>query len=403
MNTDFKAQISKLKFFQSLEICAAAVSNPWKFARAIFGAALLAVSGCSPNSGANAAKPPPPPTLVTVEEVAVKDVPVQLLAIGAVKASATVSVKSQQNGELQKVGFKEGDEVKAGDLIFTIDARPFDSALAQAKANIDRDKAVLIRAEADLKRADELRKSDSIAQSAYDQFRSTVDSQKATIAADEAAVANAQVQRDYCFINAPISGRVGELLINEGNVVKSGDTILAVINQLKPIYVDFSLPEQNLPEIRAHMAGGKLKVSAYPPQHPDIRAVGELTLINNQVDGSTGTILLRGTFANEDEKLWPGQFVNVALTLETKQNAIIVPLASMQVGQMGNFVFVAKADQTVELRPVTAGVEANDRVVIEKGLNAGERVVTSGTLKLVNGAKVELRGAATNSPAVKAP
>lgn len=373
------------------------------------GAALLALAcaaaaACSQKSAADAAKKPAlPPALVTVAEATTLDVPSQLFAIGSVKASATVHVKSQQKGQLQKAGFKEGDEVKAGDLLFTIDARPFEAALAQAQASLERDRALLVRAEADLKRAEELRKTDSIAQAAYDQFRSNVDALKATIAADEATVASARVQRDFCSIRAPISGRAGTLLVDEGNIVRDVDAVLMVINQLKPVYVDFSLPEQNLPDVRAHMARGRLKVTASPPQHPGIRTDGELSLVNNQVDTATGTILLRGTFANEDEALWPGQFVNVALTLATKSNAVVVPVEAVQVGQMGNYVFIAKADRTAELRPVTTGVESDHQVVIEQGVAAGERVITSGLLRLQNGSKFELReapadGAATPKP-----
>ncbi len=401
MKPNFKFQISNFKFFQSLEIMRRVGSNHWKVSLAMLCAV---AAGCSQKPAADATKKPVmPPALVTVAEATSMDVPSQLFAIGSVKASATVNVKSQQRGQLQKAGFKEGDEVKAGDLLFTIDARPFEAALAQARANFARDQAQVVRAEADLKRADELRKTDSIAQSAYDQFRSSVDSFKASIAADEASIASAQVQRDYCSIRAPISGRAGTLLVDEGNIVRDVDAVLMVINQLKPVYVDFSLPEQNLPDVRAHMAGGKLKVTASPPQHPEIKTDGELSLINNQVDTSTGTILLRGMFSNENEALWPGQFVNVALTLETKANAVIVPVEAVQVGQMGNFVFIAKDDQTAELRPVTTGVESDHKVVIEKGVKPGERVITSGLLRLQNGAKFEVRGAATNAPAVKAP
>jgi multidrug efflux system membrane fusion protein len=376
-------------------------SNHWKLSLAMLCAVVV---GCTQKPGADASKKPVmPPALVTVAEATTMDVPSQLFAIGSVKASATVNVKSQQRGQLQKAGFKEGDEVKAGDLLFTIESKPFDAALAQSQANLARDRALLVRAEADLKRADELRKTDSIAQSAYDQFRSSVDSLKATIMADEAMVSMMQVQRDFCSIRAPISGRAGALLVDEGNIVRDVDTVLMVINQLKPVYVDFSLPEQNLPEVRAHMAGGKLKVTASPAQHDEIKSEGELSLVNNEVDTKTGTILLRGTFANENETLWPGQFVNVALTLDVKKDAVLVPVDAVQVGQMGNYVFIAKDDQTAELRPVTTGVESGKKVVIEKGVKAGERVITSGLLKLQNGSKFEVRGAAKNPPAEKTP
>lgn len=360
---------------------------------------LLLGAACSRRADGGAAqRPPPPPAVVTVAEAVARDVPVQLFAIGSVRASATVSIKSQQKGQLQKVGFKEGDDVRAGELIFTIDVRPYEAALAQAQANLDRDRALLARAESDLKRAEELMKSDSIAQSAYDQYRSNVDALKATIAADLAAIENARVLRDYCFIRAPIGGRIGQLLVDEGNMVRDIDTILAVINQLKPVYVDFNVPEQHLPAIREHQKAGPLRVAATFPQRPDVRAEGELTFINNAVDTTTGTIMLRGTFANADEILWPGQYVNVAVTLAVRAGAVTVPAPAVQLGQMGPFVYIAKADQTVETRPVTTGITSDGAVVIEKGVAAGERVVTSGHLRLRPGGKYEIRkggGAAT--------
>jgi membrane fusion protein, multidrug efflux system len=355
-------------------------------------AGLLLIAACAPQKAAEPAKKPEaPPVAVTVAEATARDVPVQLFAIGAVKASASVQVKSQQKGQLQKTGFKEGDEVKAGDLLFTVDARPYDAALDQAKANLARDRALLARAESDLKRAAELQKSDSIAQSAFDQFQSSVDALKATIAADTAAAENTQVQRDYCFIRSPISGRIGALLVDEGNMVRDIDTVLAVINQLKPIYVDFSVPEQHLPEVREHRTAGPLRVTATFPQRSDLHAEGELTLINNEVDRATGTIMLRATFPNTDEILWPGQYVNVALTLALRTNAVTVPADAVQLGQLGSFVFLAKADQTVETRPIVAGLTIDRSVVVEKGLEAGERVVTSGQLRLKPGARYEVR------------
>ncbi len=398
MKTNSSFQISDFKLFQSLEICAGVISNHWKLRCGLAAvAAAFAITGCSQKQDAVPQKKEIPPVPVAMAAATTRDVPVQLVGIGTVHAAATVSVKSQQKGELQKVAFKEGDEVKAGDLIFTIDPRPFDAALQMTRANLDRDKAQLVRAEADMKRADELLKSDSIAQSAYDQFRSAVDSQKATIAADDAAMANAQVQRDYCFIRAPISGRIGALLINQGNVVRDADTVLAVINQVKPIYVDFNLPEQNLPDIRAYQAKGALKVTSTFPQHPDIQAVGALTMINNEVDTTTGTIKLRATFENTDETLWPGQFVNVALTLELRTGVVTVPAEAVQLGQNGSFVFIAKADSTVEMRPVTTGATADRMTIIEKGLSVGEKVVTGGHLRLIPGSKYELAGTETNA------
>jgi multidrug efflux system membrane fusion protein len=220
---------------------------------------------------------------------------------------------------------------------------------------------------------------------------------RATVKADEAAVENARVQLGYCYIYSPIDGRIGKLMVNQGNMVKDNDTVLAVINQIKPIYVDFSVPEQDLPRIRRYMAVEKLEVQAIIPNDKDSAAVGELSFINNQVDTSTGTILLKAIFPNENEALWPGQFVNVVLTLTRQTNAVVVPSAAVQTGQRGNYVFVVKSDLTVESRPVILGNEFGREVVIARGLQPGEKVVTEGQLRLAPGIKVEIKGEVAES------
>jgi multidrug efflux system membrane fusion protein len=236
------------------------------------------------------------PVPVTEAEVMVTNVPMQLQAIGTVHAYSTVSVKSKIAGEIAQVGFREGDEVNAGALIFLIDPRPFQGALEQAQANLARDKALLVKAEADFRRAEELLKRAVISQSDFDADRASVDASRATILADEAAVGNARVQLEYCHIRSPIDGRVGALLVNQGNIVKDLDTVMVVINQLKPIYVDFAIPEQSLADVRRSMAAGKPRVDAGIPRQPGPRAVGELEMINNAVDTTTGTIICAPAF-----------------------------------------------------------------------------------------------------------
>ncbi len=339
---------------------------------------------------------------VTVATVVQKDVPVQLRAIGNVEAYSTVSVKSRVVGQLVGVNFKEGQEVKKGELIFLIDPRSFQAALQQAQANLSKDIAQMKKAEADARRYADLFKRGVVSAQDYDQNRTNFEAMKATVKADEAAVENAKVQLGYCYIYSPIDGRIGKLMVNQGNMVKDNDTVLVVINQTKPIYVDFSVPQQELPKIKKYMAVEKLKVEAIIPSDSDHKAIGELTFVNNQVDTNTGTILLKGLFPNQDEALWPGQFVNVVLTLTTQPKAVVVPSAAVQTGQQGKYVFVVKPDLTVESRPVTLGNDLGREVVIAEGLKPGEMVVTEGQLRLAPGVKVEIKGGATESETQKA-
>jgi multidrug efflux system membrane fusion protein len=358
----------------------------------VLGAGAFLFSGCSPSANApgagqdqmNAVAP------VTVTNVVRQDVPVQISGIGNVRAYSTVSVMSENKGLLLRVGFKQGDEVHAGDLIFLIDPKPFQAALDQARANVLRDQAQLENATAEFRRAAELFTNRILAQADFDQTRANMDALKATIVADQAAVTNAEVQLSYCYIVAPITGRVGTLLVNEGNIVKDLTSVLAVINQVRPIYVDFSVPEQNLPVLRERQRAGPLKVEASIPGQESHRAEGTLIVINNQVDTNTGTILLRAEFPNADEWLWPGQFVNVVITLSIEHDAVTVPSAAIQLGQTGQHVCVVKADNTVEIRPVELGGTFGDATVIRHGLQPGERIVTSGQLRLVAGSKVKI-------------
>jgi len=363
-------------------------------------ASLLAVltlfPACSGSKADQDKKKGGPAVPVTVAIATQKDVPVQIQAIGTVRAFATVSVKTRVDGHLAKVGFKEGDPVKKGDLIFTIDPRPFQAELSKAEAMLVRDRASLQNAESGMRRTDELAGTKAVAASLVDENRAKVAEFKATIAADEAAVESAKLQLSYCFIHAPIDGRIGRQLVDEGNVVKNNETILAVINQLEPIYVEFGVPESSLQVVREEAAKQTLRVEAAIPQHEEQVAAGQLSMINNEVDSSTGTILLRAQFQNENEMLWPGQFVNVTLTLRTLKDAVVVPTQAIQLSQQGQYVYVVKSDLTVESRPIVTGVGSGSDVVITKGVAARERVVTSGHLRLVPGAKVEVKAEKEN-------
>ena len=328
---------------------------------------------------------------VTVESVIQQAVPVQIHGIGNVEAYSSVSIKSRVSGELTRVYFREGQDINKGDMLFTIDSAPFKTALESAQANLAKDTALAKKAEEDVRRYTELYRDELVSRSQYEQIFSTAEALKATIEGDKAAVENARLQLNYCSISAPISGRTGSLLVNEGSLIKANDDKpMVVINQMQPIYVSFSIPEKNLPEIKKYMAGGKLKVEAFISDEDKNPEEGALTFIDNTVDVATGTIKLKATFGNKGKRLWPGQFVNLIITLATQPEAIVVPSQAVQTGQQGQFVFVIK-DNAAELRPVTAGIKYEDLTVIEKGLAPGEQVVTDGQMRLMPGAKVEIK------------
>ena len=352
------------------------------------------LSSCS---NGNSSQPPKKPAVpVTVGTVAQKTVPVQLTAIGNVEAISTIQVKSQIGGTLNKVHFKEGQDVAKGSLLFTIDPRQYEAQVKQAEANLAKDKAQLENAREEARRYEELAKKGYVAREQYEQFRTNAAALEATVNADKAMLENAHLQLKYCYIYSPITGRTGNLIAAEGNLIKaSADTAMVVINQIQPIYVTFSLSEQNLPEIKKYMVQGKITVEAYISKKDDKSPdQGVLTFVDNAVDPTTGTIKLKATFPNVQRKLWPGQFVNVALTLTTQPNALLVPASAVQTGQSGQFIFVVKNDNTVESRPVVAGRAIDDETVIDKGINPGETVVTDGQVRLVPGAKIEIKNTA---------
>ncbi len=331
---------------------------------------------------------------VNVAKAVKKTVPIQLSAIGTAEAYSTVSIKGQVNAVLKEVHFKQGDFVKKGDLLFTLDARPFQASLDQAQANLARDKAQADLTIVQAERYKKLYDQGISAKEQYDQMQANAAAQQGSVHADEAAVESAKLQLQYCAIYSPVDGRTGALQVYPGNLVKENDVpILVVINEIAPLYEDFSVPEQYLGVIKKYMAGGRLQIEATP--YGDTAAeVGYLTFVDNTVDNTTGTIKLKGTFANTDHRLWPGQFSTVSLRLSEEENATVVPTQAVQTGQSGDFVFVIKPDQTAESRPVKVARTLGTESVIAKGIEPGETVVTDGQLRLIPGIKVQIKAAA---------
>ena len=357
----------------------------------------LFLTACSGTKAAGPAAPGTPVVPVLAATVEEKDVPVQVQAIGSVESYSTVAVKTQITGELTGVFFREGQEVKKGELIFTLDKRPFEAVLKQAQSTLAKDQAQAEMARVQARRYAVLMKDGVVAKEQYDQMQSSADALDAAVEADQAAVENARVQLIYCSIDSPINGRVGSLLIHQGNMIKANDVPLVNINQIQPIRVAFTVPEQYLAEIKRFAANGKLPVQVSIPNDSK-PATGKLSFIDNTVDPTTGTIKLKGEFANTDRRLWPGQFVDVVLTLHTQPNAIVVPSQAVNTGQQGQYVFVIKPDMTVETRPVAVNRTTKGQSVIDKGLGPGERVVTDGQLRLVPGSRVQIKEALAPQP-----
>jgi multidrug efflux system membrane fusion protein len=377
------------------------MKNPTSILTALAAAMALLAGGCSPgaNPGAGNAGVP-----VSVAQSLETNVPVQIQPppVGHATPYSTVTIHSQIQGMISEVHFREGQEVKQGDRLFTIDPRPAQAALAQAQATQAHDQAQLENAKIQFDREQKLFSQKLVSQDDYDTSKAGMDALVGTVQADEAAVTNAQLNLDYTQIRSPIDGVTSGLQSYAGNVVKAPDDTLLTINQIHPIYVTFAVPEQYLPEIQAEMHQHTLKVEATfqnlkvtPPQ-------GELTFINNSVDQTTGTILLKATFPNENSALWPGQFVNVTLTLSDLTNIVVVPSQAAQTGQNGEFIYVVKPDQTVEERPVTLGLTYRDETVVQSGLKAGETVVTDGQLRLTPGTKVTIKTAEPSGSATSA-
>jgi membrane fusion protein, multidrug efflux system len=408
--------------------------------------AIVALAGCDARASGTQRAGAPPPVPVLVADAVRKDVPLEVAVIGSVQALSTVGVKAQISGQVVTVHFSEGQDVKAGQLLFTIDPRPFEATVAQTEANVARDTAQMRQAEAAFaqrraevqqalanlerdqaqlenarvqeRRYKTLVEKEMVARELYDQYRTTlaaleatvgadraavenaraavqaaqagVDNARAVIRADEATVETAKLNLGYTTIRSPMAGRTGNLMLQAGNVVKANDdNPMVVIAQVHPIYVSFAVPQQHLAAIKQYQAAGPLAVRATPTGARE-PARGRLTFVNNTVDPTTGTIQLKGTFDNAENVLWPGQYVEVVLTLTT-ETAVVVPSQAVQPGQQGPYVFVVKPDMTVQPRPVELGRRLATETIVSKGLAPGERIVTDGQLRLVPGSRVEVK------------
>src|SRR5882672_5223674 len=343
--------------------------------------------------GQNAAVP------VTVAKAVQKPMPITIQGIGTVIAASTVSVRAQITGEMTSVNFKEGEDVEKGQVLVTLDKRPFEAALQQAQATLDRDTAQAANARSQAARYQDLLQRGIATAEQVDTMRTQAAALDATVAADRANVQTAQVQLTYATITAPMSGRTGLLQVHPGNLVRAQDTQpIVTINKITPVYVSFSVPEAQLPALKRFIAAqGTLPASALAPTDSGRPSTGRVNFIDNAVDPTTGTIKVKGTFPNGDRRLWPGQFVNVTVTLTSDSNAIVVPAVAVQTGQQGTYVFVVRPDQTVELRPVTVARLAGDETVVQTGVSSGDTVITDGHLRLVPGSRISVK----NSDAAK--
>ncbi len=340
---------------------------------------------------------------VTTAKVTAQDVPLDISVIGTVMPFSSVNVTARISGQILERHVQEGDVVEKGQLLFSIDDKPYLAVLNAARSNLEKDRVLLAKARKDAKRYTDLLAKDYVTKDQAEQAQADAQALAATVQGDEAAVESAKLNVSYCSITAPIDGKVGDVLIHEGNLVKDNDPAnpLMVINQVDPVYVRFSVPEQYLPEIRKRMAGGALVVHASAPGQGSLKKDGHLMFVDNAIQSDSGTIDLKAVFDNADEGLWPGQFVNVVLVLGVRKNAVVAPGAAIQVGQDGKYVFVVKKDMTVEQRDVTVGDETDDHAVIESGLSVGETVVTDGQLMLTTGTSISIKNepVAKNEPA----
>lgn len=350
---------------------------------------LLFLSSCKPKETHAAGPSKPPSVPVTVATVTQRTIPIQIRTIGNVEAYSTIQVKAQVGGELIKVNFQEGDTVTKGQLLFEIDPRQYQEQVKQFEANLAKDAANAANASADARRYQELSKAGVVARADTELKEATAKSMEATLAADRAAIDNARLQVEYCSIHSPIDGRTGNLAVKLGNLVKANDIPMVTINQVHPIYVDFSVPQSDFPEIQKRLNSG-LRVEAGVPNTKEPPVFGTLTFADNAVDVATGTIKLKGTFQNKDNRLWPGLFVNVVLTVTQQPNAILVPSQAVQTGQNGQFVFVVQPDMKVQMRTVVMTRAVGNDIALASGVKPGETVVTDGQSRLVPGALVQI-------------
>jgi membrane fusion protein, multidrug efflux system len=354
-------------------------------------------TACTAKKEKPKAKPPVP---VKVAQALQKDVPVQVKAIGNIEAFTSVAIKAQVSGQIARLHFSEGSNVEKGALLISIDPEPFQATLSQYEAALAKDQAQAKFAREQAQRYAGLLKEGIVTRDQYELLQSNADSLAATIVADRSAIKNARIQLGYCSIRSPISGRTGTIALQPGNLVKANDLPIVTVNQLTPIYATFSIPEKLLAEVKRAMAGNELKIEAVIPNEPGSTEAGTISFLDNAVNPATGTIKLKGVFANKLRKLWPGQFTDVVMTLGNRNNAVVVPTNAIQTSQQGQFIYVVKPDYSVEMRQVTATIAVGEDSVVEKGLAAGETVVVDGQLRLTPGAIVESK---ETQPAVKQP
>jgi membrane fusion protein, multidrug efflux system len=351
----------------------------------------VVAGGCGKQQEAAAPRQPTVPVVVGM--VTQKTVPIEINAIGNVEPYSTVSIKAQVAGDMTDVHFTEGDFVRKGQLLLEIDPRPYEDVLAQARAALARDKAVAVNSRAQAQRYQKLLEAGVVAAQDAESYMSTAEASNALVNADEAAVQTAELNLEFCKIYSPIDGRTGYLMLKPGNLVKVADVPIVVINQVNPIFVNFTVPQQYLPDIKRYMARKTLAVSATVPNDPGPPLQGKLTFVDNNVDVTTGTIHLRGTFENAQNRLWPGLYADVSLTLSEESNSTVLPSQAIVTSQQGPYVYVVKADHTVEQRMVVRNRTVDTDAVIEKGVEPGEMIVIDGQANLVPGSKIAIKNA----------
>jgi multidrug efflux system membrane fusion protein len=365
-----------------------------------FSAVVAAFFASSCSGGGQQAQGPRKPGVAPVRVVRAekKDVPLQIDGVGTMESVNNVSITSQVNGQIQKIHFKEGAFVSKGELLATLDPRPFKAALAQAEAVAKRDAVQYENAKKEAGRNAELFKKGFVSQSQYDQILANAEALSAVVNADKSAVDSAKLQLEYCYIKSPITGKTGAVMVDEGNLIKANDKAIVTILQIRPIYASFSVPQLYLPLIKKYQEKGGMVATVFPPS--GLQAVkGELTFTDNTVDSTTGTIKLKATFNNPDKTLWPGQFVKVSLFLTTEKDVVAVPSQAVMTTQKGQTVYVVDKDDTASIRPVKVARTYGQDSIIEKGLEAGETVVSDGQLQTIPGGKVKV---ITDQPDAKA-
>lgn len=363
----------------------------------VLGLAALAFAGCRQEAPPAFERPPAP---VAVAAAVTRDVPVYLDEVGKVAAREVVSVEPQVSGRITRIHFSDGAHLRKGDLLFTIDPRPFQAQLDAAEATLAQAKAALDLAGIQFARASALIETKAVSQEEYDLKKNAVDVAAAQVEQSEAAVQTAKLNLEYCFIRSPIDGRAGQRLVDPGNVVTANSGSLLTIQRLDPVYADFTVPENDLTAVQRNMARGSLKVEVRLPDEPGEPRIGALTFLDNAVQDGTGTVKLRATIPNNDHRFWPGRFVKIRLVLDTLQEAVLVPASAPQASAQGPFVYVVKEDLTAEQRTVTPGQRQGDLVVISQGVRPGERIVVNGQLGVTPGGKVQIEGERPEAAAI---